>query len=178
MFNHLRNISTVAIDKKNIKLGGKSHIVEIDESLYARVKHHVGKDLVRQQIWCYGMVDRKNDNCYLQLVPNRTAETLLAITYDHTLPFTTMFSDKFASYNKLSELHDNTIKHTTVNHSLNFVDPVTLTCTNKIESYWNSCKSQFKEIRGCRRIFIQGYIDEFMWRKNNQIERFEAFNSA
>jgi len=39
------------LDKNNIKLGGKNVIVEIDESMFARVKHHRGKDLKRKQIW-------------------------------------------------------------------------------------------------------------------------------
>ena len=173
IFNHLRNVCTVALDKKNIKLGGKNLIIEIDESLYARVKHTVGKDLMRQQVWCYGMVDRKSDNCFLQLVPNRKADTLLSITYEHSQPYSIIYSDQFSSYNKLCQLHDNTLVHSTVNHSLNFVDPETLTCTNKVESYWNACKIKFKEMRGCQRMLIQGYIDEFMWRKNFKIARFE-----
>ena len=31
-------------------------------------------------------------------------------------------------------------------------------------------------MRGCNRLFIQYYFDEFMWRHNNKISRHEAFN--
>ena len=44
-YSSLRNVCTIALDKKNLKLGGEGQIVEIDESLFARVKHKVGKDL-------------------------------------------------------------------------------------------------------------------------------------
>ena len=175
IFNHLRNVCSVALDKKNIKLGGKSKVVEIDESLYARVKHNVGKDLSRKQVWCFGLVDRVSGSCYLHIVPNRTAQVLLGVLYDHTLPYSFINSDKWASYDRLSKLHDDTIVHKSVNHSLNFVDPTNGACTNKVESYWNVCKIKFKDIRGCGRMQIQGYIDEFMWRKNNCLTREEAF---
>ena len=124
--------------------------MEIDESCHARVKHNVGKDKFRHQVWCYGLVDRTSSCCYLQLVPNRTAKVLLGITYDHTLPHTVINSDKFSSFSKLSMLHDETIVHKSVNHSLNFVDPTNGACTNKVESYWNACKMKFKDMRGCR----------------------------
>ncbi len=36
--------------------------------------------------------------------------------------------------------------------------------TNGIESYLNKCKSALKTMRGCRRIMLQSYLNEFMWR--------------
>ena len=47
--------------------------------------------------------------------------------------------------------------------------------TLQVESYWNTCKKKFKDLRGFRRFLIQGYIDEFMWRKNNNLSRHDAF---
>jgi hypothetical protein len=43
-FKLLRNVCFIALDKQNIKLGGPNQTVQIDESLFAKVKHHVGKD--------------------------------------------------------------------------------------------------------------------------------------
>lgn len=34
-------------------------MVEIDESLFVKVKHNKGKDLGRPQIWVFGMYERK-----------------------------------------------------------------------------------------------------------------------
>ena len=47
-----------------MKLGGSNQSVQIDESLFAKVKHHVGKDLSRKQVWVFGMVDVKPNNIY------------------------------------------------------------------------------------------------------------------
>ena len=87
-FNHLRNVCTLAIEKPNIKLGGPGHIVEIDESLFAKVKYNRGKDLWRKQVWVFGLVDRISGEIYFEIVPDRTAETLLNIIEQHVLPGT------------------------------------------------------------------------------------------
>lgn len=178
LFEKLRQICTLSLDKKNIVLGGFGKIVEIDESLYAKVKHWKGKDLRRGQVWVFGLVERKTDNqlpkCYLQVVKDREALTLLSIIYEKCNRGTTVYSDCWSSYNKISNFKD--FKHQTVNHSLNFVDPNTGTCTNKIESLWNACKHKFKEMHGCKRSKIQSYIDEFVWRYNNNCDRKECFN--
>lgn len=152
------------LDKSNIKLGGPGHVIQIDESLFARVKYNRGKALLRKQLWIFGMFDVKTDKCYLQVVPNRTAETLLGIIYEHTLPGSIIWSDQWASYNKINELHDHTIKHSTVNHSVNFVDPVTLTCTNRIEGLWSVARAKFKDMRGCRRLYVQGLYKIFLYK--------------
>jgi len=110
----------------------------------------------------------------MQIVKNREAETLLSIIIEKCRKGTTIFSDCWSSYNKISAFKE--FKHQTVNHSLNFVDPDTGTCTNKIESLCNACKHKFKEMHGCRRSKIQSYLDEFVWRYNNNCNRIECFS--
>jgi hypothetical protein len=46
----LRNICTIALNKNKIKLGGINHIIQIDESLFAKVKYNRGNDLLRKQV--------------------------------------------------------------------------------------------------------------------------------
>jgi transposase len=137
----LRDICSVSLDKKNLKLGGLNSIVEIDESLFAKVKYHRGKDLKRKQVWVFGLVDRKTKKVYFEIVPDRTGATLLAIICERTHPGSIIYSDCWASYNKITELNRG---HQTVNHSRNFVEPETFTCTNTIESLWNAVKTKFK----------------------------------
>ncbi|RNA24110.1 hypothetical protein BpHYR1_008935 [Brachionus plicatilis] len=43
LFEKLRQFCSLSLDKKNITLGGFGKIVEIDESLYAKVKHWKGE---------------------------------------------------------------------------------------------------------------------------------------
>jgi hypothetical protein len=86
IFRRVRNVASLALDKANIKLGGRGLVVEIDESLFVRVKYNKGKDLRRKQVWVFGMVCRTTNKCFFTIVPNRRAETLLPIIYDHCLP--------------------------------------------------------------------------------------------
>jgi hypothetical protein len=69
----------------NWKLGGKGVIVEIDESLFAHVKHHRGKDLRRRQIWVFGLRERQSGKCYFKIVKKRDSETLLPIIYERCI---------------------------------------------------------------------------------------------
>ncbi|CAF1158524.1 unnamed protein product, partial [Brachionus calyciflorus] len=103
------------------------------------------------------------------------AETLLAIIYEHVIPGSIIYSDQWAAYNKIGLLHDSNIRHQTVNHSIHFVDPLSFTCTNKIESLWNIVKVRFRDMRGCNKMYIQTYLDEFMWRWNNGLSRSEVY---
>ncbi|RNA28378.1 hypothetical protein BpHYR1_046437 [Brachionus plicatilis] len=49
IFQKLRIMCLKDFNKSNVTLGGHGEIVEIDESLFVRVKHHKGKDLKRKQ---------------------------------------------------------------------------------------------------------------------------------
>ena len=51
--------------------------------------------------------------------------------------------------------------HATVNHSLEFVNPVTGVHTQHVESYWNRVKMKFKRM-------ISSYLDEYMWRERQR----------
>jgi hypothetical protein len=98
------------------------------------------------------MADARTDIIYFQTVEDRTAKSLLSVIYDHSIPKSIIASDSYSSYSKIYRLHDENIEHRMVNHSLKFVDPVTKTHTNKIESLWNKGKIKFKDMRGCNRV--------------------------
>ena len=73
---------------------------------------------------------------YIQIVDQRDAATLLPIISDHVEAGTTVWSDMWAAYNGIAALPGVTA-HETVNHSIQFVNPVTGVHTNTIETYWN-----------------------------------------
>ncbi|CAF0978825.1 unnamed protein product [Brachionus calyciflorus] len=74
----LRLAALRSLDKSNVKLGGQNKVVEIDESLFIKVKHYKGKDLKRnhdlyfvdpktgchtngiESVWCSGKVHIKS----------------------------------------------------------------------------------------------------------------------
>ncbi len=134
----------------------------------------------RPQIWVFGMYERpqteraeERRRCIFIPVPKRDAFTLLNIIYKHIAPGTLILSDCWAAYNEISKL-DKSFQHKTVNHSLNFVDPVTMAHTNGIESVWCSGKTQFKTMRGVSRKYLNSYLTEFMWRRSTTTARYDS----
>ena len=57
--------------------------------------------------------------------------------------------------------------HSTVNHSLHFIDPGTGIHTQNVESYWNHVKGKFKCTKGIHEEMMSLYLDEFMWRERH-----------
>ena len=101
---------------------------------------------------------------FVQIVPDRRAVTLLPIIQAHVQPGTVIHSDCWASYRRVSSL-TNVASHSTVNHSIEFVNPVTGAHTQHIESYWNRIKIKLKRMRGVTEDQLPSYLDEFMWRE-------------
>ena len=81
------------------------------------------------------------------IVPDHTAATLLPILQRHLRSGTIVNSDQWAAYNHVQQLPSVT-SHSTVNHSLHFIDPGTGIHTQNVESYWNCVKGKFKRMKG------------------------------
>lgn len=89
-------------------------------------------------VWVFGMVDTSHIPALgcMEVVDQRDASTLLPIIRDHILPGTTVWSDMWAAYNRVSTL-PGVSGHETVNHTIQFVNPRSGIHTNTIEAYWN-----------------------------------------
>ena len=108
---------------------------------------------------------------FLIYVDHRNAETLLPIIREKIAPGTTIVSDFWAAYNTISNLGYN---HLTVNHSINFVDPVTFANTQRVENMWMRAKRRNKRECGTRKELLESYLIEFMWREKNKTDTFES----
>ena len=64
--------------------------------------------------------------------------------------------------------------HFTVNHSENFVDPLTGVHTNTIEGTWCSLKMCISP-RNRTKTGIENFIAEYQWRKLHKNDRWEAY---
>ncbi len=64
-----------------------------------------------------------------------------------------------------------------MNHSRNFVDPVTHACTNGIDNMWMRAKKKIRASNGSRAELIPGYLEEFLWRQKDGKDGQEAFES-
>jgi hypothetical protein len=101
-YQRLRYVCGKYINPDEIVLGGASKIVEIDESMFARVKHNRGKDLKRKLVWVFGMKERDSGKCYMELVSTRNAASLIPIIYKHVANDTIIHSDLWRSYRAIS----------------------------------------------------------------------------
>ena len=93
-----------------------------------------------------------------------SANTLIPIIQICIRPGTTIISDLWSAYNQIANLPQG-YTHLTVNHSENFVDPITAAHTQNIEGTWNHAKSRNRKHFGTARGMVDSYLCEFMWRK-------------
>ena len=147
-FLFLREICSAHLLANPMTLGGRNIVVKIDESLFRhKPKYHRGRAGAGDQ-WVFGACDMSTIPAvaYMELVPDRRAATLIPIIQRIILPGSTIHSDQWAAYRQLHA--DPSYTYATVNHSQNFVDPVTGAHTQAIESYWAKVKSKFKSMKG------------------------------
>lgn len=157
-------------------IGGEGKIVEIDETKIGRRKYNRGRLI--EGCWILGMIEREGvKNFRLEICPNnkRDAATLLPIIMKFVRPGTTIITDEWKSYHRLMQLSFN---HQTVNHSLNFVDPMTLAHTQNIESVWRSVKRTI-HCGGNKRSNLHSHLCEYLWRRyirsNSDVDVFLEF---
>ena len=166
MFSFCREVCRRYIDSHPIALGGTGIICAIDESCFShKQKYHRGRAPERE-IWVFGIVDTsfKPARAYLQIVDDRTQETLLPIIHRVCRVGTTIFSDSWAAYRNIQS--DVRLEHHQVNNSdtkHRFVAPDG-THTQHIESYLAKRKHRIKQMKGVRRDLLDDYLYEFMWR--------------
>jgi transposase-like protein len=124
------------VEASSQKIGGPNKIFEIDESKFGRRKYNRGHPVQGQ--WVFGGVERESGRTFFVPVPDRSAETLIAVIRDWIVPGTTVISDCWGAY---YDLEEQGYSHLTVNHTIGFVDPVSGVHTNTIESHWRHLKA-------------------------------------
>ena len=169
--NFCREVCMGICLEESVSIGGEGTTVEIDESMFGKRKHHRGKPVKGR--WVFGGVQRGSDECFFEVVKERTKETLLEVIKRRILPGTTVISDCFASYKCLQ---DEGYKHYAVNHKVTFKDPVTGAHTNTIEGSWSWIKRQLRGKRPVNGPF-DPYLAEFMWRKRHKNDPYSLFDS-
>ena len=67
--------------------------------------------------------------------------------------------------------------HQTVNHSINFINPMIGAHTQHRERAWKAAKERNKRHNGTHRGMIDSYMCEFMWRKRQEVNGTEVLDS-
>jgi len=163
-YQYLRDICSWKLINHPIQLGGPGKEVQIDESLLVKAKYHRGRNARRRDSWVFGAYDVAEQMGYITYVAKRDAATLLPIIQRVVAPGSVVISDEWAAYRGIQNLPQN-YDHRTVNHSQNFVNPITGAHTNNVESYWKRAKAVFKRMNGTSKDMVPSYLDEFMWRE-------------
>ena len=129
-----------------------------------------------EEVWVFGMVDTTTSPSlgYMEIVDCQNAATLLPIIQAHVKPGTIVWSDQWRAYSNVGSLQ-NVSSHQTVNHSVEFKNPISGVHTNNIESYWERVKSKIKKMKGCKRENLSSYLDEFLWRERYGSDSKTAF---
>ena len=158
-------------------IGGPNKTVEIDETLMCKRKNDKGRDL--NEIWLFGGICREDHKVFAYVVDDRKAETLYDIILDNIAYGTTIISDSWKGYHLIdSQPLPNVYNHIYVDHSKNFVDPITKAYTQNIERLWRELKRINKRYEGIRRIDVNGNLAEFIWRHNEIIKNKDPFYTA
>ncbi len=141
LFARFRGVCIKYFEDHPIKLGGPG----------GKRKYHRGRASYKS-LWVFDLVDTSSfpGIGYMEIVNARNCDTLLPIIQKVVLQGTTIHSDQWKAYAKIEQTLG--LSHATVNHSVNFVDPVTGAHTQAIESYWNKHKIRIKSMLGCNRV--------------------------
>lgn len=152
-----RETCEVTLENQSEKLGGEGKVVQIDESKFGKRKYHRGHRVEGQ--WVFGGIEDGTRKSFMVAVDKRDEETLLPVIKKWIQPGTLIISDCWKAYINL-EKHG--YKHSTVNHSKEFVNEVG-EHTNRIEGHWRQAKAKLPSF-GVKKCLFSSHLAEFMWR--------------
>ena len=149
---------------ENYSIGGPDKIIQVDESCFARKKHHQPPkcpsklpDNYSQAWWVIGGIEQDTKNVFLELMPDRTAKTIQDILERRIKPGSILKTDGWKSYPKVA----NTLKmkHIQFNHSKGFANKDGET-TNQIEGTRGFLKRKMSGRNWVTRDRIQDFLHE------------------
>lgn len=162
------------LEPEDTIIGGEGIVVEIDECKLGKRKYNRGHRV--DGVWVLAGVERTIERrLFLIPVPDRSSETLLGVIGSHVRTGSVVMTDLWKGYSGLEERLG--ITHTTVNHSKNFRDPVSGTCTNTIEGTHNGVKMTICPRRRTKDM-VEGCLWEFIWRRKNSLSLWDGLLNA
>lgn len=151
------------------KIGGVGRIIEIDESKFSKRKFNVGRSV--RSPWVIGGVDIHSGDLFFREVLFRNRETIHSVLLECVEIGSTIVTDCWAGYCDLEELG---YIHLKVNHSTNFVDPITGANTQAIENRWSIFKRKFRARSISCNSDLSILFSEFMFKLKFKEKSFET----
>uniref|UniRef100_A0A0L8G779 ISXO2-like transposase domain-containing protein n=1 Tax=Octopus bimaculoides TaxID=37653 RepID=A0A0L8G779_OCTBM len=149
--NYLREVCAAHILANPRVIGGPNMTVEIDESLFVSGVNYFNNGFLE---------------CFMFIVPDRSATTLLPIIENNIRLGTTIITYK----NIINIGH---FQHLTVNHSLHFVSPTNRAHIQYIERLWKSAKEKKRQNGthiGLLDSYVRVYVATRDWIKRVEID--------
>ena len=106
-------------------------MVAVDESLFSHLND--------EQIWLVGLINLRTNDIRLELVENRSSETLKLIIEKHVKNGNTIVTDSWAGYNCLDDINSG-YYHMKYNHTEGHLE-----YSSRIEGVWGELKALFKK---------------------------------
>lgn len=175
MFRQIRTLMS-----EDIQLEGSS--VEADESYFGPKGRNrrfgkragAGRSLDNKTP-VFGMVER-GGRVVAMVTPDAKAKTVLPILCEKVLPESTVYTDEFPIYDKLSQ-HPNGYVHRRIQHAQNVY--VMGDChTNTIEGFWSLVKRGIGGVyHSVSKKYLQSYLNEYSFRYNRREAKQPMFTS-
>jgi transposase len=173
MFNLIRN-QLMADDGE--PLSGE---VEVDEtSVEGRPRKHLSRSEAalyreRSRVTVFAAVER-GGRVKATVLPSRRGPELKQKVVEWVQPNTIVYTDEWSAYNRLSDLG---FEHSLVPHSAGYVTAEGWH-TNTIEGFFGNLKTGIRgNYKKVSRRWLQGYLNEFVWRYNHRDQRRAMFES-
>lgn len=173
-YSHFRQLVGSSITEQDTVIGGPGVVIEIDETKLGKRKYNRGHRV--DGVWVLAGIERTEAaRTFLVPLPDRKGETLLNFISKHVLPGSIIHTDCWRGYENITKVLG--FEHITVNHSLTFKNTETGGCTNTVEGLNNGLKMKIPA-RNRTEKHIEAHLSEYIWRKNNKLEIWNAFIKA
>jgi transposase-like protein len=173
-----------ALQKKSlVKLGGRGHEVEVDETFIGGKARYMNPTRRRRlvtgsgvggKIPIIGMLDRDTKEVRATVIQGRKKGHVMPEVLDNVKLGSDVYTDNLMSYQGLDIRG---FEHKVVDHAIRYVDGKVH--TNGLENFWSLMK------RGLKGTYISvepfhlfRYVDEQVWRYNNRATKDKSMNDA
>jgi transposase len=173
MFNLIRNqlmadddeplTGEVEVDETSVEGKPRKHLSRSEAALYRE----------RSRATVFAAVER-GGRVKATLLPSRRGPELKQKVVEWVQPNSIVYTDEWSAYNRLSDLG---FEHSLVPHSAGYVTAEGWH-TNTIEGFFGNLKTGIRgNYKKVSRRWLQGYLNEFVWRYNHRDQRRAMFES-
>ena len=169
---YFRWICSKDIKSRHRKIGGRSRIVEMDESLFGKMKFGKGNPDKPRRKWVFGGKCRDTGRVFVAVCPKnkRTKRVLWPIIMKNVKIGSMLFTDGWRAYRKLPVLG---FRHRWVDHSKYYVHPDDPNLhTNGIEGKWGEIK---RWLPSAGRYNLEQHLNLYTWFLDQKIDEKDPF---